>query len=207
MWKSEHRLAADRRGLRYPSDLTDAEWAIVEPMIPPARHGGRKRSVNVREVLHGISTSCGPVANGRRCRRTCRRRARCTTIWTCGTGTARWNASTMRSTSPCASRKEERPRGGTQQALHTRPSAGPEVTGQLGGNRAVMLDLLRSVVDEGPGKAARLANTPVAGKTGTTQHYRDAWFVAFTSSLIVGVWAGNDENSPMNKVVGATCRL
>src|SRR5678815_1900937 len=54
MWKPEHRLAADRRGLRYPSDLTDAEWAIVAPMIPPARHGGRKRSVNVREVLNGF---------------------------------------------------------------------------------------------------------------------------------------------------------
>src|SRR6476660_7789107 len=54
MWKPEHRLAADRSGLRYPSDLTDAEWAIVEAMIPPARHGGRKRSVNVREVLNGI---------------------------------------------------------------------------------------------------------------------------------------------------------
>ena len=39
MWKPEHRLAADRRGLRYPSDLTDAEWAIVAPMIPPGRHG------------------------------------------------------------------------------------------------------------------------------------------------------------------------
>ena len=44
----------NRRGLRYPSDLTDDEWAIVAPMIPPARHGGRKRSVNVREVLNGI---------------------------------------------------------------------------------------------------------------------------------------------------------
>jgi len=54
MWKPEHRRAAARSGLRYPSDLSDAEWAIVEPMIPPARHGGRKRSVNVREVLNGI---------------------------------------------------------------------------------------------------------------------------------------------------------
>ena len=62
MWKPEHRRAADRRGLRYPSDLTDAEWAVVEPMIPPAKHGGRKRSVDVREVLNGIfyvlSTGC-----------------------------------------------------------------------------------------------------------------------------------------------------
>ena len=54
MWKPEHRQAANRSGLRYPSDLTAAEWVIVEPMIPPARHGGRKRSINVREVLNGI---------------------------------------------------------------------------------------------------------------------------------------------------------
>src|SRR5262249_31108022 len=62
MWTSEHRRAADRRGLRYPSDLTDAEWALVAPMIPPAKHGGRRRAVNVREVLNGIfyviSTGC-----------------------------------------------------------------------------------------------------------------------------------------------------
>ena len=54
MWTPEHRRAANRSGLRYPSDLTDDEWAVVAPMIPPARHGGRKRSVNVREVLNGI---------------------------------------------------------------------------------------------------------------------------------------------------------
>jgi transposase len=54
MWRPEHRRAADRRGMRYLSDLTDAEWALVEPMIPAAKHGGRKRSVDVREVLNGI---------------------------------------------------------------------------------------------------------------------------------------------------------
>ena len=54
MRKPEHRHAADRRGLRYTSDLTDAEWAIVAAMIQPGRHGGRRRSVNVREVLNGI---------------------------------------------------------------------------------------------------------------------------------------------------------
>ena len=54
MWTPEHRRAANRNSLRYPSDLTDGEWALVAPMIPPARHGGRKRSVNVREVLNGI---------------------------------------------------------------------------------------------------------------------------------------------------------
>ena len=54
MWKPEHRRTADRRGLRYPSDLNDAEWAMLEPMIPPARRGGRPRDVNVREVLNAI---------------------------------------------------------------------------------------------------------------------------------------------------------
>jgi transposase len=54
MWKPEHRLAADRRGLRYPSDVNDAEWALVAPLIPPARRGGRRRSVDVREVLNAI---------------------------------------------------------------------------------------------------------------------------------------------------------
>jgi transposase len=62
MWTVEHRRAADRRGLRYPSDLTDTEWALIAPLIPPAKHGGRKRSVDVREVLNGIfyvlSTGC-----------------------------------------------------------------------------------------------------------------------------------------------------
>jgi hypothetical protein len=69
MWKPEHRRAAERNDLRYPSDLTDAEWAIVEPMIPPGRHGGRKRPVNVREVLNGIFYVLWTAANGRRCPR------------------------------------------------------------------------------------------------------------------------------------------
>ena len=54
MWTPEHRCAADRHGLRYPNDLSNAEWALVEPMIPPARRGGRKRSIDVREVLNAI---------------------------------------------------------------------------------------------------------------------------------------------------------
>jgi transposase len=54
MWTPEQRRAADRHGLRYLSDLSNDEWALVEPMIPPARHGGRKRSIDVREVLNAI---------------------------------------------------------------------------------------------------------------------------------------------------------
>ena len=79
MWTPDHRRAADRRGLRYPSDLTDDEWAIVAPMIPPARHGGRKRSVNVREVLNGIFyvlwTGCQWKALPKACRQNARKQS------------------------------------------------------------------------------------------------------------------------------------
>ena len=54
MWKPEPRAAADRRGLRYPSHLTDAEWALIAPLIRPAKRGGRRRSVAVREVMNGL---------------------------------------------------------------------------------------------------------------------------------------------------------
>ena len=54
MWKPEHRLTARRVGQRYDSDLTDEEWALVAPIIPPAKRGGGKRTVNIREVLNGI---------------------------------------------------------------------------------------------------------------------------------------------------------
>ncbi len=62
VWTTEHRREAARRGLRYPSDLTDAEWALIEPLIPPARRGGRPRRVDMREVCNAIfyvlSTGC-----------------------------------------------------------------------------------------------------------------------------------------------------
>jgi transposase len=55
MWKPEHRIiACERRGLRYPSDMNDAEWALVSGLIAPGRRGGRRRSVDVREVLNAI---------------------------------------------------------------------------------------------------------------------------------------------------------
>src|ERR1700757_998576 len=54
MWTAQHRKAARRVGLRYDSDMTDDEWALVAPLIPPAKRGGRKRGVNVREVLNAI---------------------------------------------------------------------------------------------------------------------------------------------------------
>ena len=62
MWTIENRCRYHRDHLRYPSDLTDAEWALIEPFIPPAKHGGRKREVDEREIANGImyvlSTGC-----------------------------------------------------------------------------------------------------------------------------------------------------
>jgi transposase len=62
MWTKANRGKYNRDGLRYPSDLTNAEWALVEPLIPPAKRGGRRRKVDVREVLNGLlyvlSTGC-----------------------------------------------------------------------------------------------------------------------------------------------------
>jgi len=62
MWTNENRGRYDRSRLRYPSDLTDDEWSLVEPLIPPGRRGGDKRTVIMREVVNGLmyilSTGC-----------------------------------------------------------------------------------------------------------------------------------------------------
>ncbi len=62
MWTNENRSRYDRGKLRYPSDLTDEEWALIEPLIPPAKRGGNKRIVDIREVVNGLmyvlSTGC-----------------------------------------------------------------------------------------------------------------------------------------------------
>jgi len=54
MWTSENRGSYDRGKLRYPSDVTDEELGHIAPLIPPAKRGGRKRSVDVREVVNGL---------------------------------------------------------------------------------------------------------------------------------------------------------
>src|SRR5882724_11082951 len=62
MWTTESRARHDRSKLRYPSDLTDEEWSLVKPAIPPAKPGGRKRETDERELVNGVmyvlSTGC-----------------------------------------------------------------------------------------------------------------------------------------------------
>ena len=54
MWTADNRPRYNRDKLRYPSDLTDAEWAHIEPLIPPGKPGGGKRRVAIREVINGV---------------------------------------------------------------------------------------------------------------------------------------------------------
>ncbi|PZF77494.1 penicillin-binding protein [Aestuariivirga litoralis] len=62
--------------------------------------------------------------------------------------------------------------------------------------------MMRLVVTDGTGTRAGFPGFDIAGKTGTSQDYRDAWFIGYTSDLIAGVWVGNDDNSPTGKVTG-----
>ena len=66
---------------------------------------------------------------------------------------------------------------------------------------AQMNRMMVDVIDVGTGNTARL-DRPAAGKTGTSQNHRDAWFVGYTADLIAGVWIGNDNGKPMKRVTG-----
>ncbi len=68
---------------------------------------------------------------------------------------------------------------------------------------AALTRMMAGVIADGTGRAARL-DRPAAGKTGTSQNHRDAWFLGFTAELVCGVWVGNDDNRPMHRVTGGT---
>ncbi len=65
-----------------------------------------------------------------------------------------------------------------------------------------MIEMMRQVITAGTGGRARVPGYDLAGKTGTTSDYRDAWFIGFTGGFTAAVWLGKDNNTPMNKVTG-----
>ncbi len=67
-----------------------------------------------------------------------------------------------------------------------------------------MNDMMRAVITSGTGRRARLKGHEAGGKTGTSQDYRDAWFIGYTAQYIAGVWFGNDDNSPTRRVTGGS---
>lgn len=77
-----------------------------------------------------------------------------------------------------------------------RTVASPDAVGALN-------EMLSGVLTEGTGKGAAFGR-PAAGKSGTTQNYRDAWFMGYTPDIVTGVWIGNDNNSPMKRVTGGS---
>ena len=93
MWTEITRPKHDRRGLRHASDLTDAEWRVIEPHMPPPKALGRLRTTDLRAlvnaILHVLRSGC--------CRRTSRRVRRCSAISPCGGMTACGRGSITRS--------------------------------------------------------------------------------------------------------------
>jgi hypothetical protein len=109
MWTNKNRARYDRSKLRYPSDLTDEEWGLVEPLIPPGKTGGGKRRVIMREVVNGLMYVLSTGVSGGRFRKTCPREARSMATSICGHMTARWNEFTARFMSSVANESSGKP--------------------------------------------------------------------------------------------------
>lgn len=96
-----------------------------------------------------------------------------------------------------------RVRSAKGEVLFTRPAA-PPVQLIAPAQVAAMNDMLGAALSDGTGRRAAIPPYAAAGKTGTSQGFRDAWFVGYTAYLTAGVWAGNDDGAPMNRVVGGS---
>jgi penicillin-binding protein 1A len=105
-----------------------------------------------------------------------------------------------RAVEPYAIRQVRSARGEVLFAHANLPSAQVIAPAQV----AQMNDLLGTALSAGTGRRAAIPPHVAAGKTGTSQGFRDAWFVGYTAYLTAGVWAGNDDGAPMNRVVGGS---
>ena len=111
MWTADNRPRYNRDKLRYPSDLTDAEWAHIEPLIPPGKPGGGKRRVAIREVINGVMYILSTGCQWRALPKDLPPRSTVHDylgLWNWD-GTARWIASIMRSTSSAARKPRAKP--------------------------------------------------------------------------------------------------
>ncbi|MFQ5566873.1 MAG: transglycosylase domain-containing protein [Paracoccaceae bacterium] len=96
--------------------------------------------------------------------------------------------------------REIRLRGDDTALIRDRGGAGGRVLSER--SAGLLTYMLREVIEVGTGRRAQLAGREAAGKTGTTQAARDAWFIGFTADYVVGVWMGNDDNTPLTGVTG-----
>jgi penicillin-binding protein 1A len=80
----------------------------------------------------------------------------------------------------------------------------PDRLGRIVEPRAVamMNAMMQDTLLTGTARKAELPGWPAAGKTGTSQEFRDAWFIGYTGHLVAGVWLGNDDSSPTKKITG-----
>ena len=109
MWTGENHSRYDRSRLRYPSDLTDAEWALIEPCIPPSKRGGRWRTVDLRDVIDGLMDVLSTGCQRRAVPKDLLPRSTLHDYLGYRREAARWSASTTRSISSAASRRVARP--------------------------------------------------------------------------------------------------
>lgn len=128
MWTKENRGRYDRSRLRYPSDLTDEEWALVGPLIASAKRGGNKRTVDVREVVNGLMYVLSSGCQWRAIPKDLPPRSSVHGYLTCGLGTARSIASIKRSMYNVVSWPTENPArappSSTVKALRARKKGG-----------------------------------------------------------------------------------
>ena len=109
MWTADNRPRYNRDKLRYPSDLTDAEWAHIEPLIPPGKPGGGKRRVAIREVINGVMYILSTGCQWRALPKDLPPRSTVHDYLGLWNWTARWIASIMRSTSSAARKPRAKP--------------------------------------------------------------------------------------------------